>query len=130
MGHTISATSLQCPREMTGACSGTRTKHSAPRGPGLLQLPVLMNSFTGTQLHTHVFTYCSVAALALELAGRIETNAQTPMVFATCPFSGKTASLPLSLSLSPSLLRSLSLFLSRLVYYLATAWTHWGSPAN
>lgn len=46
----------------------------------------------------------------------METNAtaQTPMVSATCPLSGKTACLPAWLALS----------LCRLVYYLATAWAH------
>lgn len=51
-----------------------------------------------------MFTYCSVAALVLELAGRIQTDAMahTHMVFATCPFSGKIDCLSAWLSLSLS----------------------------
>lgn len=46
-----------CPRELTGACPEPRP---TCRGPGLPQLPVLMNSFTGTQLYPCVYIlFCS-----------------------------------------------------------------------
>lgn len=49
-----------CPRELTGGCPEPRPNLPTPRGPGLPQLPVLMNSFTGTQLYPCVYIlFCS-----------------------------------------------------------------------
>lgn len=110
---------LVCPRELTGGRPEPRPNLPPPRGPGLPQLPVLMNSFTGTQLSPCVYIlFCSCFGIRTGWEDWDRCHGTDTWYLPPVLFQGK---LPACLQLPTP---------CRLVYYPATTWAHGGSPAN